>query len=105
MAKHMAANHSNQDQPPKFEAKVLATHKSCLTRLLDESIRIDKEEATLANSKSEWGTGMLVRPVTNKRSSYQSSNQPQAEGSRYDNQIHGGAEGQLPGPGREKDPT
>ena len=46
-----------------FKATVLATHTNCLTRLIDESLRIEEGEKRygLANSKSEWGAGSLVR--------------------------------------------
>ena len=60
MAKHMVSHHG---QNVGFTAKVVSRNNSCLTRLIDESIRIETEDNRigLANSKSEWGAGALVR--------------------------------------------
>ena len=61
MAKHMENIHDGINVG--FTAKVIKRHKSCMTRLIDESIRIEhgEESVGLANSKSEWGAGNLVR--------------------------------------------
>ena len=62
IAKHMRRVHNDQPQPIK--SRILARHTNCLDRFVDESLRIEKGEATvgLANSKAEWGQGSkLVR--------------------------------------------
>ena len=61
IAKHMENVHDGENVG--FTAKVLKRHRSCMTRLIDESIRIEhgEESVGLANSKSEWGAGNLVR--------------------------------------------
>ena len=66
MAKHFAKYHNNN--PGNFTSRVKARHKGCLRRFIDESIRIENGEMSfgLANSKSEWGAGRLVR-MTNER--------------------------------------
>ena len=51
-------NRPNQDQDnheQRFKVTI-AKHKACLTGLIDESISIEKEEDSLANSRSEWGS-------------------------------------------------
>ena len=63
MAKHMELNHTEEQTNTKFSAKVIATHRSCLSRFVDESLRIDKEKDNICNSKSEWGGRPLKRPT------------------------------------------
>ena len=67
MAKHMDNEHEGVNVG--FKSTVLASHRSCLIRMIDESIRIENGESSvgLANSKSEWGAGALVRLVPNRR--------------------------------------
>ena len=70
--KHMNIHHEGEET--KFTARVVAKHRSCLGRVIDESLRIDKGEATtgLANSKSEWGSGALIKTqIRNKRQTNQ----------------------------------
>ena len=68
MAKHMANHHDGSETTSS--AKVIGKHRKCLNRLIDESLRIEEGEKRtgLANSKSEWGAGALVKTqITNKR--------------------------------------
>ena len=86
MVKHMNIYHDKKDVG--FTAKVLAKHKKVLNRFIDESLRIEEGEKKhgLADSKSEWGSGALVRlQVTNKRQRNQ--NQPQEAPQRPDEPI------------------
>ena len=57
MSKHMAAIHP--DVPViqhGVTANIVARHRSTLSRLVDESLRLEKE-TNLANSKGEFGRG------------------------------------------------
>ena len=81
MAKHFMKHHGGVDKG--YKAKVLAKHNNCLTRFVDESLRIEQGESTLnglANSKGEWGAGALVRPqFSNKRQTQPRDRQPMPE--------------------------
>ena len=67
MAKHMEINHLGVQTDTKFSAEVVTTHRSCLNRFVDESLRIDNERETICNSKSEWGGKRLQRPTVTNR--------------------------------------
>ena len=60
----MVMTHNADPQP--FRSKVLATHRGCLPRFIDESLRIENEQMSLTNSKGEWGAGQLVRLNPNR---------------------------------------
>ena len=63
MAKHMEIKHREEQTDTKFSAEIITTHRSCLIRFVDESLRIDKEREYICNSKSEWGGRPLKRPT------------------------------------------
>ena len=76
MAKHMMTNHPGlQPGERKITAKILKTSSTTMERFVDEAIRLESG-TNLANSKSEWGCGGLVRlestrtqrPTGNKQS-------------------------------------
>ena len=57
MAKHFAIHHPNNRHDSNIiSVKLLASHHSTLTRVIDEGIRLERG-TDLANSKSEWGRG------------------------------------------------
>ena len=92
MAKHMARYHPNQPTTTKFTSTIVARHHGCLPRFVDEALRIEAGEQTtsLANSKSEWGAGSLVRlqptKTANKNTSQNSSKDKHKQS--QDNPVH-----------------
>ena len=61
MAKHMMTNHPElQPGERKITAKILKTSSTTMERFVDEALRLESG-TNLANSKSEWGCGGLVR--------------------------------------------
>ena len=58
MGKHYKNHHHDvaEKTTNPIAVKIIATHKSVLDRLVDESLRLEKEPL-LANSRGEWGRG------------------------------------------------
>ena len=74
MAKHYHNSHPEAvTHEDLIEVELIAHHKDTLTRFVDESLRLEAEGDTLANSKGEWGRGGgLVRLIPMSTQSRQS---------------------------------
>ena len=65
VAKHYHNNHPDAvTREDIIDVELITHHKNTLTRFIDESLRLEAEGDTLANSKGEWGRGGgLVRLI------------------------------------------
>ena len=67
MTKHFQAIHPDVPDPQNhYTTEILANHRTVLRRLIDESLRIEKDK-NLANSKGEWGRGGGLVRLHSKR--------------------------------------
>ena len=68
IVKHMVAQHENRDWKSELpiRVRVVTGHSTTLRRLIDESLRLEKNQG-LANSKGEWGRGGGLVRAHNKR--------------------------------------
>ena len=66
MMKHWKLSHSELQEPPKFNIKVVASLQDAMSRQLSEAVRIDLRGENVLNSKSEYSRCKVPRLVINK---------------------------------------
>ena len=59
LVRHMFEEHLGEDS--KFKMAVLTKHRGCLTRQVEEAVRIRESESILLNSKSEFMQPHIIR--------------------------------------------
>ena len=64
MYKHVMHSHKDEQSDVQFDMKIVGKFNNCLSRQIDESIRIrNQDPATLLNSKSEFYGPVIKRKV------------------------------------------